>query len=59
MARLTLLVAGGSDDERAAMVDELFEKLALMTRTDDAGPRIWATSDDPDRLPFNDHSSWN
>lgn len=59
MARLTLLVAGGTDAERSALVEELFDKLNIMSRTDDRGPRIWASADDPDRLPFSDHSSWN
>ena len=58
MARLTLLVAGGTVAERSSLVDDLFEKLKINDRTDDSVPRVWSTSDDPDEISFNDHSSW-
>lgn len=58
MGRLTLLIAGGSDEERAALTDELFEKLQINSRTDDAAPRIWRTDDDPDDLRLTNLTSW-
>lgn len=52
MARLRIIVAGGDEDARWRLVNELTEKLELYTRTDGAGPRLYSTDDDADQIRF-------